>query len=331
MPLKPFLKELIAEWSDDLISDSAAALTFFGILALFPFLLFLVTLAGLIIDPAQAEVLVAQLSEVAPREVTEIVGGQIRALASGGSPGLLTVSALGAVWAASSGVASLMEALNRAYDVKERRPFWKVRGIALLATLAAAILSIIATATAVVIPAITDLLGEPLGTIVTWLRLPVAGFLVMLLWAVLYYVLPDVEQEFKFVTPGSVIGVLLWLLASWGFSIYVSNFGNYGATYGALGGVVVLLLWMWVSSIALLLGAEINALVEHYSPDGKAKGERTRGAKAAPEKGPAPEKEAPAAAPAYARAAPRGKKLGVFAALFGLASLYLHSRRLGHR
>jgi membrane protein len=102
-----------------------------------------------------------------------------------------------------------------------------------------------------------------------WLRLPVAGLLMMFLWATLYYVLPDVEQEFKFITPGSVMGVVVWVLASWGFSLYVTNFGKYEATYGSVGGIIVMLLWMYISSLVLLLGAEVNAVIEHKSEEGK--------------------------------------------------------------
>jgi membrane protein len=94
----------------------------------------------------------------------------------------------------------------------------------------------------------------------------------LLVWAMIYYLLPDVQQEFKFITPGSVVGVIVWLLASWGFSLYVRNFGSYDANYGALGGVIVMLLWMWISAQVILLGAEVNALLEHKSPEGKAPG-----------------------------------------------------------
>ena len=97
----------------------------------------------------------------------------------------------------------------------------------------------------------------------------------MFLWALLYYVLPDVEQEFKFITPGSVVGVLLWVVASWGFGKYVSNFGSYDKTYGSIAGVIVLLFWMWISSLVLLVGAEVNALIEHRSPEGKREGAKS--------------------------------------------------------
>jgi membrane protein len=277
MSWKEFFKALKNEWTRDKVSDTAGALTFFGVLALFPFLLFLVSLASVIIDPAQAEALIQQLSQVAPQEVVSILGERIHSLAQNNSVGLLTVGGLGAVWAASGGVVALMKALNTTYGVEESRPFWKVRGIALLVTLGAAVVSIIAAALAVAAPAVADKLGEPFSTLVVWLRLPFAGLMMMLVWAVIYYALPDVKQKFKFITPGSVVGVIIWVLASWGFSKYVANFGKYDVNYGAIGGVIVFLLWMWITSQVVLLGAEINAILEHRSPEGKSPGQKVPG------------------------------------------------------
>ncbi|HYO56635.1 YihY/virulence factor BrkB family protein [Archangium sp.] len=277
MSWKEFFTELKNEYQNDKISNVAGAVTFFGVLALFPFLLFLVALAGLIIDPARAKVLVEELGRVAPEAVTQILSQRLNDLAASNSVGLVTVGALGAVWVASGGVVAMMDALNTVYDVDESRPFWKVRGIAILVTLAGAVLSILASLAMVATPAVANFLGEPLGTVVMWLRLPFAGVLMMLVWALIYYFLPDVKQSFKFITPGSVVGVIIWLLASWGFSVYVRNFGKYDANYGALGGVIVMLLWMWISSQVILLGAEVNAVLEHRSPEGKSPGQKRPG------------------------------------------------------
>ena len=274
---KEFFTDLKNEYQNDKVSNVAGAVTFFGVLALFPFILFLVALASVIIDPAQAEVLIQELGRVAPEAVTQILGQRLHDLAASNSVGLLSVGALGAVWAASGGVVALMDALNTVYDVEESRPFWKVRGIAILVTIGGALLSIVASLAMVGMPAVAKWLGEPLGTVVMWLRLPFAGVLMMLVWALIYYFLPDVKQTFKFISPGSVVGVIIWLLASWGFSVYVRNFGSYDANYGALGGVIVMLLWMWISSQVILLGAEINSVLEHRSPEGKAPGEKRPG------------------------------------------------------
>lgn len=269
MSWREFFHALMKEWERDDLGDIAGAVTFFGITAIFPFLLFLVSLASLVIDPELAESLIEQLDEVAPPQVTEILGGFLQTLGAGQDTGLLTVSALASVWIASGGVAALMRALNKAYDVKESRPFWKVRLIAIAATIVAAMLSVVGAFIAVATPAVAQAIGPPAEDLALWLRLPVAGFVMMLVWALLYYFLPDVEQKFRFITPGSVVGVLIWLLASWGFSLYVVNFGRYEVTYGALGGIIVLLFWMWLSSLMVLLGAVINAVLEHRAPEGK--------------------------------------------------------------
>ncbi|WIG98094.1 YihY/virulence factor BrkB family protein [Myxococcus sp. SDU36] len=274
MSWKKFFLALKDEWTRDEIGDVSGALTFRAILALFPFLLFLVSLAGLLIEPTQAQVLIQELARVAPREVTSILSERIEALADSRPVGLLTVGGVGAVWAASTGVVALMAALNKVYGVTESRPIWKLRGVALLVTLGGATVAILAAFSVVVTPVIVGKLPDVPGTVLMWLRLPVAGLLMMSLWAVLYFVLPDVKQRFRFITPGSVVGVLIWVLASWGFSQYVANFGSYDVNYGAIGGVIVMLLWMWISAQVILLGAEINAILEHRSPDGKAPGQK---------------------------------------------------------
>ena len=275
IPWKVFFRELRAEVKKDNLGDAAGALTYFGVLALFPFLVFLVSLASLIIQPQQAQALLDQLSKVAPREVTAILGDRLRSLISEQRVGLVSLGALGAIWAASGGVMAVIRALDLAYGVRESRPAWKVRLLAIGFTLGGGALGLIATLAAVATPALADAIGGPIGTLLLWLRIPVAALLVMLVWAVAYYVLPDVEQQFKFITPGSVIGVTIWIVASVGFSYYVRNFAKYDATYGSLGGMIVLLLWMWLSSQTLLLGAEMNAIIERWSPEGKAAGEKT--------------------------------------------------------
>ncbi|KYF91261.1 ribonuclease BN [Sorangium cellulosum] len=309
IPWKDFLNDIKQEWVKDKVDTVAAALAFFGVLAIFPFLLFAVALAGLIIDPADSARLIRELYQVAPPAVANILGERLQALTEGQSPGLLTVGALGAVWAASGGVIALMDALNSAYGVEDSRSFLKRRGISLLVTLGGAVLLAIASALTVAAPAVAEHLG-PFGTLLLWLRVPVSALIVMAVLATLYYVLPDVEQKFKFITPGSVVAVVIWVIASLGFSFYVSRFGSYEVSYGALGGVIVLLLWSWISSMAVLLGAEINAIIEHRSPDGK----RT-GAKDASDTGPdvpKTEKEEAqgAALPAGAARPPRDKGTG---------------------
>jgi len=275
MSWKEFGKALQTETDRDMLTDWAGAVTYSGVMALFPFLLFLLALASVVITPEQAESIVQQLGQVAPANVTEILGDRIRAISHDSKTGLLTVGALVALWSASSGVAGVQRALNIIYGVEEGRPFWKARGVAVLMTLLAGVIALVAGIVAVAAGPIGDAIGGPIGMAMSWLRLPVAGLLMMLLWATLYYALPDVEQEFRFITPGSVMGVVLWVVASWGFSKYVANFGSYEATYGSIGGVIVMLLWMWISSLVLLLGAEVNAVIEHKSEEGKRAGAKS--------------------------------------------------------
>lgn len=281
---KEFATDLRREYKKDKVNDVAAGLTYYGVLALFPFLLFLVSLAGLVMDPAQVQRMIDQAHGVIPEQAIGLVQGWLGNVIASSGGGILTFGIVAAIWAASSGIAAVMRALNTAYDVDEGRPFWKVRGIAVLVAIAAAAITIVATLIAVAVPPLAERLGEPLRSIVLWARIPVAGLFMMFLWALMYWVLPDVEQrKFRFITPGSVFGVVVWMIASWLFSLYVKNFGHYDATYGALGGAIVMLLWMWITAQVVLLGAEINALVEHRSPEGK-----RPGAKRADDTGTAP-------------------------------------------
>jgi membrane protein len=272
MSWKEFGVGLKDEVANDGVTDLAATVTYYGILSLFPFLLMLVAIASVVITPETAERIVQQLGEVAPGPATQILGERITQLGGQQNVALLGFGAILALWSASGGTTALITALNRCYDVKEQRPWWKVRLIAIFMTIVSGVLALVAALVAVAVAPLADVVGGPLGTAISWLRLPVAGLIMMLLWALLYYVLPDVEQSFRFITPGSVMGVVVWVIASWAFSMYVSHFGSYDKTYGSLGGVIVLLLWMWISSLVLLVGAETNALIEHRSPEGKRQG-----------------------------------------------------------
>jgi membrane protein len=269
VPWRDFARTLWREILSDNLVDYAGSVAFSAILAIFPFLLFAVTLASLVIDPATLDALVGQIRRVAPAQAADLIADRLRALTSGPQPALLTLSALGAVWVASGAVAALITAFDTAYDVRESRPYWKTRALSVLVTLAVAVLFIAASVIALVTPAVAGVLGRPLGTLVMWLRWPVAALLMSVILACLYTVLPDVEQDFKLITPGSLTAVVGWLLASLGFSLYVAHFGSYEVVYGALGSVIVLLLWVWISALFVLLGAEINAVLEHLAPEGK--------------------------------------------------------------
>lgn len=241
--------------------DYAGSIAFSAILSVFPFLLFAVSLASLVIDPTTLASLVEEVRRVMPAQAADVITHRLEVLTSGPSPGLVTAGAVLAVWSASGAVASLVTGFNRVYGVRESRPIWKTRGLALLVTLAGAVFFVAAAALALVTPVVAAALGRPLGLVVLCLRWPTAALLMTLILACLYYVLPDVEQDFHVITPGSFVAVALWILVSLGFSLYTSRFARYEVVYGALGGVIVLLLWLWLSAVVVLLGAEINAVI----------------------------------------------------------------------
>lgn len=245
----------------DDITNVAASLTFYAVLGLFPFILFLVALASFIIDASLAESLVEQLRRVAPGDVTSILSGVIHRISGGNRAGLLTFSVLLAVWSASGAAAALIVALNTAYGVTETRPYWKRRLIAIEATLLTAALAILAALIALVVPPIILALRLPYVEKLLWLRMPLAALLMMMSWNFLYWLLPDLKKKrLRLITPGAIVGVVVWVVASWGFSAYVNNFASYDATYGALGGIIVFLFWMWISAQVVVLGAEIDAI-----------------------------------------------------------------------
>lgn len=260
-PWRSFLGALREEWRKNRLGDSAAALTLYGALALFPFLLFVVALAGTVLKPHGIQALIGSLGKQVPHAFSRLPDEQLAELTGGRHTGLLTFAALTAIWSATAGVVNLISALNSAYGVVERRPRWKVYSMAFAVMVAGAVLALAAGLVAVAAPALATRLGPPWPGIVEWARLPVAALLMMVLWATLYSVLPDTRRRFQLLTPGAVIGVLVWLAASLGFSFYLSRFSTFGITYGALGGIVILLLWMWICSLALVLGAAINALL----------------------------------------------------------------------
>ena len=265
---RSFGRALRREWAANKLTDAAAALTFYGILALFPFILFIVAAASLIIRPEQVQALGAALARDTPPALAPILLARLAELTARPRVGVLTFSALAAVWSSTTGVTSLVTALNSAYGVSERRPQWKVYSMAFAVMLGAALLALLAALVAVVVPIAAQQLGTSWQPLVGWLRLPVAAFLMMIVWATIYYVLPNVTQTVRLIMPGSVAGVIVWLAATLVFSFYVSQFGNFGITYGALGGIVILLVWMWFSSLALMLGAEVNAVLRRPPDEG---------------------------------------------------------------
>ncbi len=273
------LKRTVKEFSNDDMTTYASALAYRAIFSLFPFLLFLIAMLGMLNLESFFAWLREQVSLMLPPDALELVNPVIDQMQEQKS-GVLSIGILVALWSASIGVRSLMNAMNKAYDVKEGRPTWKLMLLAVVYTVGLALILLSMAGLMVTGPQVIEWLAEQVGlkdivvTLWTWLRWPVIVFLMMLVVALLYYVTPDVEQEFRFITPGSVLAVIVWIAASVGFGIYVQNFGNYDATYGSIGAVIVLLLYFYISAAVLLFGAEMNAVIEHASSEGKDEGDK---------------------------------------------------------
>ena len=261
------LKATVQEFQRDDTLGIAAQLAYYLILALFPFILVLVSLLGTFGSEELASEVLGYFQQVMPEQAYEIIKDFTDNIISGKAeaPGLFTFGILFTIWAASGAFAALINALNRAYDVQETRPFWKVRGIAILMTLGLSVLILIGVLLLVLGPQIGEAIANVFGLertfLVVWevARWPVALFFMMFTVALLYYFAPDVDQPFRWITPGGLIGVVLWVLASVGFNFYVSNFGSYNKTYGSIGAVIVLLLYLYISSLTILFGATLNA------------------------------------------------------------------------
>jgi membrane protein len=262
----------------------AAQLAYYVLLALVPALVFLLALMSFFPSDLIQQLLIA-VRQFAPGEVSGILETQLREIAAGNNGGLLTFGIAMALWSSSAAMVAITGALNRAYDIEEGRPWWKVRLVAIALTIALSLFVIAAFALILVGPQLGASLADRIGLGATFhtvwmiLRWPLAFVLVAVAVAVINYFAPDAEQDWEWITPGALLATLLWLVASLAFKLYVSQFGNYNETYGSLGGVIVLMLWFYISALAVLIGAEMNAEIEHASPHGKAVGEKVPGEK----------------------------------------------------
>ncbi|QIB52174.1 YihY/virulence factor BrkB family protein [Pseudomonas sp. OIL-1] len=272
-------KRTLKEFGADDMSSYSAALAYQALFSIFPFILFLMAMLGFLHLPQFFDWLRSQATTVLPETAAEQINPVIDQLQSQNG-GLLSFGILIALWTSSAGMRSLMNAMNKAYDVTEARPTWKVFLLSIVYTIGIAIVLLAIAAMMIMGPQVMEWLASQVGlqdivvTIWTWARWPVAIFLMMLVVALLYYIAPNVEQSFRFITPGSVVAVIVWIAASLAFGYYVQNFGNYDATYGSIGAVIVLMLFFYISAAVLLLGAEINAVIEHAAHDGKNKGDK---------------------------------------------------------
>jgi len=278
-------KRTFAEVQADNCLGLAAQLSYYFFLALFPALLFLVALASFFPIANLIDEITAALARVAPYEALKLIQDQLVKISQDKNGGLLTIGMIGTIWSTSSGVTAIIDTLNTAYDIQEGRPWWKVRILSLVLTIALAVFIVLAFALVLVGPTLAEKVAVwmHLGPVFTWtwlvLQWPVVFGLVALAIALIYYYAPDAKQDWVWITPGSVLATTLWVIISLAFKFYVSRFGSYNATYGTIGGIIILLTWFYLSSLAILVGAELNAEIEHASPYGKDPGEKVPGEK----------------------------------------------------
>lgn len=271
-----FFVQLYHELLNDNITDIGAMMAYYAILSLFPMMVFIVTISLLVLSQDTVTQGLSMVTTAMPHATREVIMTQATGLMKAAHAGFAIGSAAIALWGASRGASSMMGALNAMFNKKETRPWWKRQLIAIAVTFGVAIMMVVALALLVVGPAaghwLTDRFGLSAAFDAAWDigRWVGAGVLVMVVFAVLYKFLPNTNAPFRIFTPGAITGVLLWLGISAGFSTYLGHFNSYETTYGALGGGIIFLTWLWLSNIALLFGAEINDVLadirKHRSP-----------------------------------------------------------------
>lgn len=264
-----FSKRLWREIQDDRVFTDAAALSYFLLLAIFPGAIFVLSLLPYLPVPHMQQAIMDLLHQALPAQSATLFEGTVRRLVSQKEGELLTFGFIFMLWSASTGMYAMMQQLNAAHDTMERRPFWKVRGIAILLVLLF-VLALIATLSLVIFGGVVQswlasILGwsRPLLIFFATLRWIIIGISLLLGLAVIYRFGPDVNEKFRFISPGNVVAATLIALASIGFQFYVLKFGRgYSATYGSLGAMIILMLWLYLASIAILVGCEINTILQ---------------------------------------------------------------------
>jgi membrane protein len=263
------VKRTVREFQVDNLKDWAAALTYYSVLSIFPALVVLISLIDLA-GRSTIQTLLDNLGQVAPGSVNQILEGAIRSLQqTRGSAGVLAlVSLAAALWSASNYIAAFMRASNAIYDVPEGRPVWKTLPIRIAVTVLVMVLLAASAVAVVATGGLADRIGRLLGlgsaVVTAWdlVKWPVLLLVVSFMFALLYWASPNAKQGFRWVTPGGILAVVVWVAASVAFAIYVANFGSYNKTYGSLASVIIFLVWLWLSNTAILLGAELNAELE---------------------------------------------------------------------
>lgn len=281
--LRELLRRTYAEFQRDDVLGLAAQLSFYLVLAVFPALVCLIAFASLFPIQNLTDETARLIGPFVPSSAVDLLRGFMVRIGESRDTGLLSLGLLVALWSASAPMVAVVNVMNRAYGITETRPWWKVRLTAILLSAGLAIFILTSFTLVVFGPQIADLLARwfGLGSVFVWtwkiLQWPLVVALVAVGIGLIYYFAPDAEQDWVWLTPGSVMATALWMAGSLGFRYYAVNFGNYDATYGALGGMMLLLMWFYVSSVAIVLGAEFNAEIEHASPWGKDFGEREPG------------------------------------------------------
>ena len=265
-------KRVVSEFRNDNLTDWAAALTYYAVLSIFPAFIAMISILGLVVDPATiTRVVTDTVSQLGPESAVDTVTRPIEQISANRSTaflGLIVGLAL-ALWTASNYVGAFMRASNSIYEREEGRPFWKLRPLQILVTLILVLMAALVVLALIVSGPVAEAIGSAVGlgdtAVMVWdiAKWPVLLVVVMLMLAILYWSAPNAKPAgFRWISPGSVVAVILWVLASAGFALYVANFSSYDKTYGALGGVIVFLVWMWITNIAVLIGAELNAETE---------------------------------------------------------------------
>ena len=279
------IKRTVKEALADDIFDLAAQQAYYFFFALFPALLFVIAVASFFPLQTLINDVVAMLSRIAPQAVVEILTSAMTLLSNQNSGGILTFGFLLTIWSSSGAMVSIITTLNAAYDVTESRAWWKTRVIAIGLTIALAVFIVASMFLIIAGPTLAEHLAVRmhLGPAFKWawwvLQWPIVFVLVATAIGLVYYYAPDVEQDWVWITPGSVLATSFWLAVSLALKIYYQLVPNANAAYGTIGGIMVLMLWFYCSGLALLLGAELNAEIEHASPYGKDPGERVAGEK----------------------------------------------------
>jgi membrane protein len=264
------LKRTIREFKEDNVTDWAAALTYYGVLAIFPALIALVSVLGLI-GPSATQPLITNVGQLAPGSVHDILTKAIQNLEhSRGSAGVLFIVGIaGAIWSASGYIAAFMRASNAIYDIEEGRPIWMTLPVRIIVTVVMLVLLAVSAIGVVMTGGLATQIGKVLGvgsTAVTiWdiAKWPVLLLVVSFMFSILYWAAPNVKHPgFRWLSPGGIFAVAVWVIASGAFALYVANFASYNKTYGTLAGMIIFLVWLWISNIAVLLGAEWNAEIE---------------------------------------------------------------------